>query len=423
MKRRVIAAWSLYDFANSAFTTLVVTFIFSAYFTRRIAPDPTRGTVLWTHAVNVSALVVALATPLLGALADAAGRKKRFLLAATLVCVGFTAALFFTGPGTTTRALVLFVVANVGFETANVFYNAFLPEIADRDTMGRISGIGWALGYAGGLACLVIALAMIRGWLGVAGDTAVRATNLLVAGWFLLFALPLFWWVPEPERGPTPPFCELLGRGIGRLGSTLSHLRRHRDAATLLLARLIYNDGLVTVFSLAAIFAAAAFGMTTDQLVVMGIAINISAAVGALILGFVNDRIGGRRTIAITLVVLIAATLAGALSHRSWVFWIAALAVGFMAGPNQAASRSLLATFIPGRSHAEFFGFFAFSGKLASVAGPLTYGLVLGWTGSQRLAMGSIAVFFAAGLLVLLRVDEARGIALAQLPGDTAAPP
>jgi UMF1 family MFS transporter len=409
-RRREIFAWSLYDFANSAFTTLVVTFIFSAYFTQAIAADPDRGTVLWSRAVNISALIVALSTPLLGAIADDSGRKKAFLFWLTGLSVVFTALLFFVKPGMTTTALILFVIANIGFEACNVFYNAFLPEIATKETIGRISGYGQALGYAGGLVCLVIALGMIRGWLPSEDGLAVRATNLLVAGWFALFSIP-FWFVIR-ERKPEGQHSILASarHSLGRLGETFRNLRNYSEAFKLLIARMIYNDGLVTVFSFAAIFAAAAFGMETDQIIVLGITLNVVAGIGAWALGFVNDWIGGKKTIMITLVVLIVATVLGATAPSVKAFWIASIILGFMVGPNQAASRSLLGVFIPEEKHAEFFGFFAFSGKLASVLGPLAYGLVLGATGSQRLAMGSIVVFFVAGLVLLFWVDEKKGM-------------
>lgn len=415
MDRRAVGAWALYDFANSAFTTLVVTFIFSAYFTQRIAPDVETGTILWTRAVNVSAVIVALAMPLLGAIADSSSRRKQFLLITTLQCVLFTALLAFAGPGDALTAVVLFVIANIGFEAANVFYNAFLPELSTSKTIGRISGVGWGLGYVGGLLCLVIALGMIRSWVPQQDDWHVRSTTLLVAGWYAVFAVPLFLFVRESRgSGPSPSIAGMTREGVARLRVTLTHLRTYREAAKLLLARLIYNDGLVTVFSFAAIFAAAAFGMTPEELIVLGITINVAAGLGSFVFGIVNDRIGGKRTIAITLVVLIAASVMGAMAQQRSTFWIAALALGLMVGPNQSASRSLLGSFVPANRQAEFFGFFAFSGKLASVAGPLSYGLILGRTGSQRLAMGSVAVFFLAGLILLLLVDEKRGRAAAE---------
>lgn len=406
--RREILAWALYDFGNSAFTTLVVTFIFSAYFANAIAPDPNRGAILWTRAVNASALAVAILSPLLGAMADFSGRKKLFLFLATLVCIVPTLLLFFVGRGDVVPALVLFAIANVGFEGGYVFYNAFLPEISTRATIGRVSGLGQGLGYFGGLIALLLALGMVTGWVPKAADLNVRSTNLLVGVWFLVFALPLFLLLRERRDAGSvrPGLVALTATGFRRLGSTIGHLRTFRDAAKLIVARMIYNDGLVTVFSLASIFAAATFGMTTEQLIVFGIAINLVSGAGSLLLGPVTDRIGGKRTIMITLAVLAIATVIGATAPTIREFWIAAILLGLMVGPNQAASRSLLGLLTPEEKHAEFFGFFAFSGKLASVLGPLLYGVMLQATGSQRAAMGSILVFFVVGAAILAFVRD-----------------
>lgn len=409
MRRREVFAWALYDVGNSAFTTLVVTFIYSAYFTQAIADDPDRGAILWSRAVNASAIAVALLSPLAGAIADYGGRKKLFLFASTLLCVVPTVALFSPGRGDVTSALILFVIANIGFEAGYVFYNAFLPEVSTRETIGRVSGLGQGLGYFGGLACLMIALAMVRGWLPKDGDFHVRATNLLVAGWFLVFAVPLFLFVKERVPEHRLAGRELITVGFRRLGTTIRNLGAHRDAARLIVARMIYNDGLVTVFSFASIFAAATFGLTTEQLIVFGIVINIVSGTSSLLLGPVTDRIGGKRTILITLVMLIVATVIGAIAPTIQWFWVSAILLGAMVGPNQAASRSLLGLHSPAEKHAEFFGFFAFSGKLASVLGPLLYGMVLQSTGSQRLAMASILLFFIVGIALLLPLRDPVG--------------
>ena len=416
VERREVASWCLYDFANSAFTTLIVTFIFSEFFTRVIASDNVTGTVIWSRAVNASAIIVALSTPILGAIADFSRRKKLFLFVATVQTILFTVLLFFMGPGMALMAALLFVVANVGFEGANVFYNAFLPEISTSKNIGRISGYGWALGYVGGLVALVIALQMVQSWLPEEGYLNVRSTNLLVAGWFAVFALPLF--VVLRERGDVKEVepGRYVREGFHRIGQTFMHLRRYREAVKLLIARLVYNDGLVTVFSFGAIYASAVFGMETADVIKLGITLNVCAAIGAFSLGFVNDWIGGKWTIAITLVVLIIAALVGATATSRGAFWVAAVGIGLMVGPNQAASRSLLGVMIPEDKHGEFFGFFAFSGKLASVAGPFVYGTVVAATESHRVAMASIVVFFMIGLALLLLVDEKAGIEAARAP-------
>lgn len=414
VRRREVVSWSLYDFANSAFTTLIVTFIFSRFYAEVVADDPLRGAVMWTRAVNVSAVLVALITPVLGAIADYSGRKKLFLGIVTVQSIVFTALLFLAGPGQAGMAALFFVIANVGFEGAQVFYNGFLPEISTRRTLGRVSGLGWGLGYIGGLLALVVGLWMVQGGLPEEGYLNIRATTLLVAGWYAVFAIPMFAVVKEraPRRRAT--MGQYVTIGFGRVGETFRHLRQFREAAKLLVARLIYNDGLTTVFAMAAIYVSAIFGMTTADVIKMGIVVNVAAGVGAFALGFLDDVIGGKRTIILTLVVLSGATALGSTTPTTTGFWIAAILIGLMVGPCQSASRSLLARFVPESKHAEFFGFFAFSGKLSSVAGPFTYGLLLQITGSHRVAMGSILGFFLVGLVILLSVNEAEGMAAAE---------
>lgn len=241
----------------------------------------------------------------------------------------------------------------------------------------------------------------------------VRATNLLAAAWYLVFAVPLFVFVRERQRRRSASLPMYVVAGFRRVRRTFRELRVYGEVAKLLLARLIYNDGLVVIFSFAAIYVGSVYGLDFGEILVLGIALNVAAGVGALAFGFVNDRIGGKRTIAITLVVLAAATLLGAWAPDIRTFWVAAMLVGLMVGPNQSASRAMLATFTPDRKQGEFFGFFAFSGKLASVAGPLMYGMVLGATGSFRLAMASILVFFIVGFGLLMLVDEDRGVRMA----------
>jgi MFS transporter, UMF1 family len=411
--RGEITAWASYDFASNAFNTLVITFIFSRYFQSVVAPDEVTGGVLWTRAVNVSAILVALSMPIMGAIADFSGRKKQFLGWTTAGAILFCASLYFVQPGMVVEAMLIFIAANILFEAAGVFYNGLLPELASPRRMGRISGFGWALGYAGGLLCLILALGLVRVWLPETDHVNVRATNLLAAAWFLVFALPLFLFVRERQRRRVAPFRVYVAAGFRRVRGTFQELRVYREVAKLLVARLVYNDGLVVIFSFAAIYVGSVYGMDFGEILVLGIALNVSAGIGALAFGFVNDRIGGKPTIAFTLVVLSGATLLGAWAPDVRTFWIAAMLVGLMVGPNQSASRAMLATVTPAGKQGEFFGFFAFSGKLASVAGPLLFGIVLGATGSFRVAMASILVFFVVGFVLLMFVDEERGIRMA----------
>ena len=412
--RRTILAWCLYDFANSAFTTLVVTFIYAAFFTKVIAPDEVTGTWLWSRSVSITAVAVALLSPFLGALADRGGYRKRFLGFFTLVAVLGSTVLYTAMPGEVVKALFWFTVANIAFEMGGVFYNAFLPDVAPPDRIGRVSGYGWALGYVGGLSALGLALVGFvdteTPWFGFSkeGYQHIRATNLLVAAWFAVFSLPLFLWVGErpARRGATgAPLAD----SVRQLARTLREIRRYPDIFRLLLARLFYADGLNTIFAFGGIYAAGTFGFTFEELLFFGLVLNVAAGAGAFGLGFVDDWLGGKRTIQISLLGFIAATVTALLTGRRALFWAAGLLIGLCGGPNQAASRSLMGRFVPEDKKNEFYGLFAFSGKATAFLGPFLLGELTRLFASQRAGMAVVLVFFVTGLAVVRRVDEERG--------------
>jgi len=417
---RVIWSWACYDWANSAFGTLVGTFIYSTYFTQAIAPDEVTGTAWWSRAVAMSGILTAMISPFLGAAADAAGAQKRFLAITTLVSICATALLTFVPPniaGAAFIALGLYIVADVAFETGYVFYNAFLPTIASTARTGRVSGYGWGLGYAGGLACMGVALVGFVQpevpWFGLSTENGfnIRATNLLVSLWFLVFSIPLFLFVPERRLGPIRVDVRATCRSIG---ATIRDVGRYRHIARFLLARLVFNDGLVTVFAFGGIYAAGTFGMTLSEVIAFGFALNIASGIGAFAFGFLDDRIGGKKTIMLTLVALSAATLLAVWAPTRGWFWAAGILIGIFVGPNQSASRSLLSRFVPERKQAEFFGFFALSGKVTSFMGPILLGTVTVATGSQRAGVATVVMFFVVGGALLATVDEQRGIEAAR---------
>ena len=414
--KREIASWCLYDWANSAFTTLVVTFVYATYFTQAFADDKDYGTALWSRGIVVSSILIALLSPILGALADRGGTRRRDLLISTLVCVFATAALTFVRPDQDNAvwwALAIFAIGNVAFEIGMVYYNSFLPVIASDERIGRISGYGWALGYGGGLACLVVAL---FGFVGMGGDPwlplsteegfNIRATNLLVAGWFLLFSLPIFLFV----RDRTPPTGGVDIRGaLSDLAQTFRQIRRFKEVVKLLLARLIYNDGLVTIFAFGGIYAAGTFGMSPNEVIAYAIALNVAAGLGSWGFGFVDDKLGGKKTVMLSLVGLFVFSLLAVFAPSKTWFWIAGLCLGIFVGPNQAASRSLMGRFVPERHYSEFFGFFAFSGKATAFLGPLLFGLLTQFYG-QRAGVSVVLMFFLVGGIILQTIDEKRGI-------------
>lgn len=423
---RSIWSWALYDFANSPFTTLVVTFVYSTYFVRAIAPDPESGTTLWSWGgVTTSAVLIALTSPFLGAFADRGGYRKLFLGLATGLGIVATVALFFVLPGQVVSALALFVVANVCFELGIVFYNAFLPDIAPPSRIGRVSGYGWGLGYVGGLLALIVALVTLIQpevpWFGFSTEAGenIRATNLLVAVWFLLFSLPIFLFVVE-DRSRVTRGGGIFRASLRQLSDTFHEIRHYRQIVRFLIARLVYNDALITVFFFGGIIAETIYGFTTAEILVLGIVLNVAAGAGAFAMGFLDDKLGGKRTVEISLLGLIVGTLLAAFAPGRTLFWVGAILVGIFSGPNQSASRSLMGRFVPDDKENEFFGFFAFSGKATAFLGPFLLGLMTllfepfkDVFHPQRAGVAVILLMFIVGLVLLQRLDEQEGIRVA----------
>lgn len=410
-----VIGWCFYDWANSAFPTVITTFVFAAYFTKAVAADPISGTEHWGYAISVSALLVALTGPVLGAIADHAGARKPWLAVLTVVCVTATALLWFTrpDPADVIWALALVALANYAFEVGMVFYNAMLADVAPPAMIGRISGWGWGFGYAGGLLCLAAALVLfVRPdpplfGLDPASAEPVRATSLLVAAWFALFTVPLFVLTPDtPSSGLS--VLESVRRGLRELRKTMGRLREYGNIVRFLIARMFYTDGLTTLFAFGGIYAAGTFGMEFSELIVFGIVLNVTAGIGAALFGWVDDRIGPKRTIVIAvcaLAVLGAAVLAA--PSKTW-FWAAAMPLGIFVGPAQAASRSLMTHLAPPAVRNEMFGLFALSGKATAFLGPAVLGWVTAVFDSQRAGMATIIVFFAVGLVLLVPVRDTR---------------
>ena len=416
--RKAVWGWAMYDFANSAYTTLIVTFIYGVYFTQEIAPDAITGTALWSRGITITAVVVALLSPVLGALADRGGYRRPLLLTTTGLTVVGVAALFFPGPGEVRLALTVFVLSNIAYELCGVFYNSYLPEISPPEMIGRISGYGWALGYLGGLLAMGVALAVLIlpdvPPFGLDAETGehVRATTLLVAAWFGLLGIPMFLWVKEPpSRGAGVAFGQVVREAFAQLGRTFGEIRRYRQIFRLLVARMFYNDGLVTIFAFGPIFAAETFGFTLTEVMYWGLALNVTAGLGAFGMGFLDDRLGGKRTLFVTLIGLIIGGYWAVSADSKTSLYLAGLWVGIFVGPNQAASRSLLGRFVPREKETEFFGFFAFSGKAIAFMGPLLLGVVTQAFQSQRAGMATILIFFVVGGLLLATVNEAEGLA------------
>ncbi len=413
MKKGPVIAWSLFDFANSAFTTVIVTFVFAAYFAQGVASDPTTGGSQWSLAMGIAGLIIAVTSPVFGAIADQTGRRKPWLAGVSVMCVIATALLWYVRPDAADApfALVCVVVAAVGFEVGLLFYNAMLPDVAPPSMLGRVSGWAWAFGYAGGLISLLIALLFLVQAepvpFGLDKDQAehVRATALLVALWFAIFALPLFFMVKE-DRGRGAPMGQAVSGGLRQLAATFRHARAHGNTLRFLIAAMIYSDGVHTVFALGGVYAAVVFGMELGDVILLGIALNVTAGLGALIFAWVDDRIGSKRTISISLVALIAATVAVLFAPTPIAFWIAALIMSTFFGPVQAASRTMLARIAPADMRGEMFGLFSLSGKVTAFAGPALVGLIAAATDNYRLGMAVVPVFLVVGFWLLKGVKE-----------------
>ncbi len=418
-ERRAIAAWCSYDFANSPFTTLVVTFVYPVWFaaTVKAEGDPGYGTRLWTYGVTVSALAGALLSPVFGALADRGGFRKRSVALFTTLAIAATALLYFVPlPGSAVLAVCVFVVADISFELSGVFYNAFLPDLASPGRIGRISGYGWGLGYVGGLLALVVALIAFiqpeQPWFGVSKEAGghVRATLLLVAVWYALFSLPLFLWVKEDRSHVDPDRQALIASTVRQLRGTFREIRRYRQIVRLLVARIFYNDGIVTIFGFAAIYASNTFKMSQEETLYLAITVNVAAGLGAFAMGFLDDRLGGKRTIELSVMGLLVATAIAMLGPTKAWLWVGGILVGIFSGPNQSASRSLMGRFVPPDKENEFFGFLAFSGKATAFAGPFLFGQLSSVFHSQRAGIAPIFLFFLVGAVLLRGVNEAEGI-------------
>lgn len=414
--RRGLIAWAFYDWANSAFPTVIVTFVFAAYFTSAVAVDPATGTTQWGLAMAVSGLLVALLSPAVGAISDQAGRRKPWLLLFTLLCLAAGAGLWYVQPDPrfVLLALVLAGLANLAFEFGTVFYNAMLPDLTTARYYGRLSGWAWGLGYVGGLACLLLALFLLIQpevppfGLDKSLAEPVRAVGPLVALWYLAFAWPLFLFTPDRPANRVGVGLALR-QGLGQLARTLKALPRERRILRFLVARLFYTDGLNTLFAFGGIYAAGSFGMSLEEILLFGVLLNVTAGLGAIAFAWIDDWIGAKTTILIALVALLLLGGAILLAEGKLWFYILGSAIGIFIGPAQSASRSLMAHLAPVEQRTEMFGLFALSGKVTSFLGPaLVAGLTAAFE-SQRVGMSAILILLLLGLLVLWPLQEKDG--------------
>lgn len=407
--RKEVWAWCMYDFANSSFTTLIVTVAYSVYFTEVVAKGYS-GEALWGRANSISMIIVGIISPVLGALSDFIGKKKAFLAFFTLLCIISTGLLFFVKEGDILLGIILFVIGNIGYNSGIAFYDAFLKDISEEDDMGRISGMGWAYGYIGGLVCLVISYPLIAGGFEQNNLINYRLSFLVTALFFLIASLPTLAILKEREDLPNDARnVNYITIGFKRVWQSLSEIKGYKELFKYFLSYLIYNDGINTIIVFTAIFASRVLSFTPKEIMAYFIFTQITAAAGAYIFGHITDRLGAKKTISITLVIWTALIIWAYFVADKFQFFILGLVAGVALGSNQAASRTLLGQFAPRERSAEFFGLFSLTGKIAATIGPLIYGEITYITGNQRNGILSIGFFFVVGLFLLYFVDENKG--------------
>ncbi len=410
--KKAVFSWVLFDWANSSFPTVVITFVIPSYFTEVIAENNLVGTQQWGQMVALSSLVIAILSPIFGSIADLRGGRKPWLAFFSTITIISSALIWFFPPVLSSSFWILFSVSLgvIGFEVGSVFYNAMLSNIAPEPYIGRLSGWAWGAGYFGGIVCLAIALfVFIEGkgaWLGLDGEQYehIRACGPLVAFWFALFSIPLFLFVPDQKRTRLSTI-QAVQNGLGALKKILLQIRERPDLLKFLIAHMIYMDGLNTIFFFGGIYAAGTFGFTLDEIVMLGIAMNVLAGIGGISFAWLDDFFGSKPTILIALMLMILATIILVAIETKLHFIIAAFFLSIFVGPVQASSRALMLRFSPPSHTTELFGLYSFSGKVTSFAGPWIMGIITVAYGNQRYGISSVIVFLVLGALCLLFVS------------------
>lgn len=406
-------SWALYDWAGQAFHTLIVTFVFAAYFSQAIVGDDLRGQELWGTASSISGLLLAILAPIVGAIADAGGKRKPWLLVLSAIAALAAAMLWWAEPDASfiLWAMFWFAVANIAFELCQVFANSMLGDITPSERIGRWSGWGWAMGYAGGLASIALALLLFIQaevpFLGLDKDSAehVRIVGPLSALWLIIFSIPLFLWTPDRQK-KTRELTAQIREGLQDLANTIRKAKSHTNIIRFLIARMIYADGLTTIFVFGGIYAAGVFGMDLQQILLFGLVLNLTAGIGAIAFSWIDDFLGPKKTILISLLgLLVTATGALIVISQTW-FWVFGSLLGIFVGPAQSASRSLMSQLSPQVNRTEFFGLYALTGKATAFLGPALVAIITAATGSQRWGFSVVLIFIIVGGILLLKVHE-----------------
>jgi UMF1 family MFS transporter len=417
--RTQIFVWSLFDFANTSFSVLIVAVGFSLYFKGVVVGGTGRGDFFWGLTVSLSMLLTALIAPILGAASDQGHSRKIYLFWFTIASVLCTALLYFVGPGMILTGALLFIMANIGFEGGIVFYDAFLPLLTGRERLGRVSGYGFAMGYVGSLASLLIAMPLYADGFVPENLHNVRLSFVVAAAMFLIFSLPLFFFLKDggPAARGNGSYVKA---GVRRVRDTLRHLRSYRQVALFLFAFFLYNDGILTVISFASIFAQESLSFSLQEILVLFAVVQASAIAGSLFFGSLTDRLGPKRTIIISLICWLGVVIGAYFVMSKIAFYGIGIVAGACMGGSQSASRSLMAMLTPAEREAEFFGFYdGFCGKASAVIGTFIFGALSWATGSQRIAALSVGLFFVSGLFLLRHVHDPSRTSEQPIPADS----
>lgn len=413
VRKREVFGWAMYDFANSGYTTVVLTAVFNAYFVAGVAGGAAWATLAWTAALGLSRAIVMLTMPTIGAYADLRAHKKRLLIATTALCVLCTGALGWIRPGDVALAMALIVLSNLFYAYGESLTAAFLPELGRQEALGRVSGWGWSFGYFGGMLALGLSLAYVLA-AQARGDNAaqfVPVTMWITAAIYGLAALVTFALLKERAQPATDSMAGAgFAESLRRLRQTWVDARRYRDFVWLMICGFFYQAGIAVVIALAAVYAEQALGFRQTETMMLVFLVNIAAAVGAFAFGYLQDRIGHKRSLGATLIGWVVMTVLAYAATTASVFWVAAVIAGLCMGSSQSAGRAMVGVFAPRERLAEFYGLWTFATSLASIVGPLTYGLVTWLTaGNHRLAIMSTGLFFLIGWLAIRPINVERG--------------
>ncbi len=400
-----VLGWMLYDFANSAFTTIIVTVVYSRYFVDAVVGDTNLGSALWGRAIAISMFFVAISAPVFGAIADYSRSKKKFLFINTYLCIIFTSLLFYVREGDIFTGMLFFILANIGYHSANVFYNSFLPDIASEKDIGRISGMGWALGYIGGLVALIFSLILVN-------NRLINWVFPSVALYFLIFSAFAFFWVKELRR-PSKR-SNYFKIAVNRIKQSFLSIRKFKQLTRYLISYFVYNDGITTVIAFTSIYGMERFNMNTEDIIRLFIFAQFTSVAGAWLFGVLADKMNLKITINISLVIWIAVVIWAFFCQSGSEFLYVVLLAGIAIGSSQANSRTLLSRLTPNDKQAEFFGFYSIAGRISSIVGPLLFGEMKRITGDIRYSILSVLVFFVAGIILLQSVNVEEGISVAK---------